>query len=341
MTPSTPHDEERHARALCRRLRDELARCALDATVSVAGEGVHWNCTAILGGRHCETACFDDGDGPEYLIEFSSGATGRTRSMGDVVGAVVAWLSGQELRQLHDRYAFVDGTLRSLRRVATQVIARRPELARATPSDPSHVIGELYDLWFRVEDRSCRVYYFGDNALPEAVFHWDDTELFTVSMVAVEQLAALLSRWLCERAMPSVMQAEMPWLGVGPVALAYERGEGVEGEFLASWDGVAAAYKRTLEPFGANAVAFIARLRESGFDRTLRAGKSVWSMTVSRSRRYGLREGQPWIAFDFTPDEVIVTARLDGSEQSLTVSGFDLPAELIALLERLEERPID
>jgi hypothetical protein len=342
MTPSPQHAEERHARALHRRLIEELARSAPDATVAIEGAGVHWRCTAVRGERSCTVDCFDD-DGAEYLISFASSA-GRTRLADEAVEAVAAWLSGRELAELHVPFAFIDRDLRSLRRLEAEVIARHPELEAVTSRELRPIMADLHELWFRTGDRSCRVSHYGGNALPDAAFHWDGTELFVAAEIDAERLAPLLARWLCDRMTPSALQNDFPWLEVGPVALAFEQG-GVEGEFLASWDEVVAIYDGLPDHWAQtrrDAAAFIARLRECGFDRTLRAGHSLTRLIVSRSRRRGLRGDQAWVAFDFFPGGVRVSASLDHRiEGPQTFPGIDLTAELIDLLERLEARPID
>jgi hypothetical protein len=338
MTPSEQYDEERHARALHRRLME----VAPDAYVAAAGVGVHWHCSAVRGERFCTVHCFDD-DGAEYLIYFASSA-GRTRSADEAAEAVAAWLGGRELAELYARFAFVDRDLRSLRRLEAEAIALCPELEAGTSRETNHLGSDLHELWFRAGDRSCRVSHYGGNALPDAAFHWDDTELFVAAEIDVERLAPLLSRWLYGRAAPSALQKEFPWLEGGTVALAFERGEGVEGEFVASWDEVVAFYDGLPDHWARtkrDAAAFIARLRESGFDRTLRAGQSLTRLILSRSRRHGLRDSQDWIAFDFHIGEVRVSTLLDRVQQPWVIPGIDLPADLIDLLERLEARPID
>jgi hypothetical protein len=343
MTPN-PHPEERHARALHRRLSDELARSVPGTTVAVNGAGVHWDCSASRGARACEVSCFDVGPA-EYLATLSDAgrpsAIGRTRSADDVAGAVGAWLAGQGLPDLYARFDFIDGYLRALRRIEAEALGRFPNLAGGTSREVRQILCDSYELLFRAQDRSCCVSYYGDNERPDAAFRWDDCELFVVPATDAETLAPLLSRWLCERVMPSALQAEFPWLKVDPVAKHYEAGNPVEGEFLTSWDDVVRFYEDVKQPLARDALAFLARLRESGFDRTLRAGQSMFTLVVSRSRRHGLRHEQASIAFDFRPGQIAVCACLDGERETLAVAGVHLPPELIELLERLESKPVD
>jgi len=350
MTPSTQRAEERHARDLHRRLAEALADLA-GATAEVDGAGVHWHCSASRGGRDCQVACFDD-DGAQYLAAFHDGdataATGRTRGADDVAAAVAGWLRGEEMPALYERFAFIDWEPRALRRLEAEALARCPELEGGTSRELRQIIDDVHEMWFRAGDRSCRVSIYGGNDSPDAAFHWDETELFVVRAADAGRLGPLLSRWLCDRAMPSALERDFPWLALSPVARHYEEGSGVEGEFLASWDAIARFYEREGRPISRCALAFIARLRESGFDRTLRAGQSLFALLVSRSRRHGLRADQSWIAFEFgswdgrAGDGTIrATAYLDGGQESLTIAGPDLPPELMALLERLEAKPID
>ena len=100
--------------------------------------------------------------------------------------------------------------------------------------------------------------------------------------------------------MPSQLKLDFPWLDVGKVAMAYEEGRGIEGEFIQSW--------AEMEIFFANtdvadiALPFIREIRQHGYDKTLRAGQSMWTLVLSRSRRHGLRGNQPLVAFSFSKD---------------------------------------
>ena len=85
----------------------------------------------------------------------------------------------------------------------------------------------------------------------------------------------------------------------------------------------------------------IKSMRAGGFDSTLRAGQSVSSLILSRSRRHGLGEGQSFIQFFFFSDEssMNVNAHLESGEKKLSVP-IELSDELRELLEQLAQEDI-
>jgi hypothetical protein len=112
------YPEEDYAQDLHRALARRFAHTVPPTVVAVAGAGVHWQCTAQRGQHLCAIACFDRGGDPEYLTSFGrEGATlarGRTGSQPDTLAATEAWLGGQPLVGLYDRFPFVDGNKRAL-----------------------------------------------------------------------------------------------------------------------------------------------------------------------------------------------------------------------------------
>ena len=147
-------------------------------------------------------------------------------------------------------------------------------------------------------------------------------------------------RWLCDHAAPSALHREFPWLQLGKVARYYELGRGVEGEFIESWDRIEQFYREREFPPAAAVRAFVAEMRSRGYDRTLRAGQSLYNLMLSRSRRHGLRAGQPRIAFHFREQGMDVSVRMV-TERTISVPGIELNAEVDALLKQLEAARID
>jgi hypothetical protein len=213
------------------------------------------------------------------------------------------------------------------------VVRLRPGL---TAGEVRHDMSDLYRLWFTTADRSCEVSFYGDNESPDAKFHWDGCELFQFMVRDTAAFAAALARWLCDRAMPSALQAEFPWLQIGPLADAYEAGRGIEGEFLESWDGIERHFAHEYGP-GPRVLALIAAIRAAGYDRKLRAGQSMYTLIVSRSRRHGLRRGQPSVAFEFEGEGMQVYV----GEQRLSLSRVELDPRVEAILRDLAAQPID
>jgi hypothetical protein len=288
-------------------------------------------------------ACFDD-RGPEYLVAFQrnerSDATGRTVSRAEVVAAVADWLDGHGVEDLHQRFAFVDRRKRALATIEAETVTCCPELGRLASSEIRQVCGDLYDLWFKTQDRSCRISYYARNQFPDAEFHWDECELLRIQMGDTTRLAVMLKRWLCDQAMPSAMAAEFPEAESHPPARYYEEGRPAEGEFITSWDAIERFYEDALFPCAGPVLGMIARIRQAGYDKTLRAGQSLWLLVVSRSRRHGLREGQPSITFAFTGNGMDVYNDVDGQER-LSFPRIEFTPQVNDLLNRLSTKHID
>jgi hypothetical protein len=338
------YEEENHAKDLHEALTRTLASLVPDAVTSVAGRGVHWDCDVKKGNRSCSVACFDIGGEPEYLTCFKQDAQtqawGRTSQKDETLLAVAGWLQGQYLPLLYDQFKFIDKCKRSLMKIEALAMECHPELAQCTTRDLIHRSSDTYELWFRAKDRSCRISYYGKNEFPDLIFHWDECQLFQVQTGQFKQVALLLKRWFCDYVMPSDLESEFSWIDIGQLARYYEEGRGVEGEFLLSWDPIVRFYSRIVNvPFGPQVLEMIAQMREK-YGKTLRAGQSLYSLFVSRSRRHGLRIDQPRIAFHFDNDRMEVRTNLDG-ETRLSFPKIELTTEIDALLKQLEAREID
>jgi hypothetical protein len=152
-------------------------------------------------------------------------------------------------------------------------------------------------------------------------------------------LATVLVRWLCERVMPSVIATEFPIIEMSDVARYYEEGRPIEGEFISSWKSIDRFYREDF-PELEQVPAFVDQLRAAGFEKSLRAGQSMTTLIVSRSRRHGMRSGQPYIAFRFGRSGMTVIAHLGNSEK-LSVDRVELSDRIHWLLKRLEAMSID
>jgi hypothetical protein len=218
---SMKYTEEDHAKDLHQYLTRRFAASVPATAVSIDGAGVHWHCTLKRGRNLCSIACFDVGV-PEYLTLFERDsekvATGRTSSKLDTINAVDDWLQGRQLSWLYDRFRFVDQTKRALDSIREDMIARVPELTEATPAELQHDVCYIYHLWFSDGDRSCRISFYAKNDLPDAAFHWDRCDIFRFQTSDRKRLAAVLKRWLCDRAMPSTLRTEFPWIEIGELA---------------------------------------------------------------------------------------------------------------------------
>lgn len=337
-------NQEMLAKDLYRALTEELARSFPDTSLSVSGSGVHWDCSASRRGRTCTISCFERNQGPEYLVAFKCNAQtsmwGRTTSSKDVMRAVGDWLGGSAIDHIYDRCSFVDNRKRSLTAIKEGVLKHYPELVRHATSEVRHIMCDIFELWFMGKDRSCRVSYYGNNEVPDALFSWDETGLFQLSTGDIARLAEMINRWLCDQAMPSHMAYEFSGVEIGQLARYFEQGRPVEGEFLESWDLMERFYEPEFFPWSEQAHGLIAGIRRAGYDKLLRAGSSLDVLVVSRSRRHGLLEGQPYLAFSFSESGMEVFSNVDGEERySFPTIGFSERVD--DLLKRLIGKEIN
>ena len=139
--------------------------------------------------------------------------------------------------------------------------------------------------------------------------------IFEISNTEVERPGLLISKWVFEKAMPSILKEIFPEIDFGILAEYYEKGNGIEGEFMLSWDEIETSYRQAHLDKKTEILQLVRQMRENGFDRTLRAGQSLYDLIVSRSRRHGLREGQNFVRFSFTYIESAMEIRTRKGEK--------------------------
>jgi hypothetical protein len=336
-------NEQRYAQELYDGLVARFAPIADQAQIAITGGGVQWRCSAERGARSCWVGCFEVG-GPEYLTFFEGEgkkvATGRTSSSTETVDAIWHWLDGALLSTLYERFGFVDDEKRRLLALRETVLSSFSRLGTAARNEVTVTPSGVSHLWFRTDHRSAHIHFTTRRETPEAVFHWDESELFRFDAADPAALTPVLSRWLADNAPPSAMRKEFPWLHLGRLADFYEKGSPVEGEFIESWDQMEGIYQGSRFPSRNLVLPFIADLRRAGYDRRLRAGQSIWSFIVSRSRRARLRPEQPLVSFQFRENSMEVFSRGQDEERI-----FEIPISISDTVERvlyrLTQRPID
>jgi hypothetical protein len=336
-------NEQKYAQDLYDGLTGRFSPVADQSQIATTGGGVQWRCSAQRGSRSCWVGCFEVG-GPEFLTFFETDAkklaTARTSSQSETIDAIWTWLDGAPLSLMYERYCFVDWERRRLMSIRDQALKTFPNLASAARNELTVTPSGVSHLWFRTGSRSAHVHFPSRHDIPEALFYWDDCELFRFDAPDRAALATVLSCWLVENAPPSALRKEFPWLHIGRLADFYENGNPVEGEFLESWDQMEGVYEGSRFPPRTLVLPFIAELRRAGYDRKLRAGQSIWSLIVSRSRRSRLRPEQPLVSFQFRESTMEVFSSNQGEERI-----FEIPIALSdtvqRVLQRLLERPID
>lgn len=336
-------NEPQYARDLYEGLQHRFAAVAGETQICITGGGVQWRCSAKRGQRSCWVGCFEVG-GPEYLTFFEESerriATARTALVSETVDAIGSWLDSEPLEALYKRFSFVDAEKRRLVAIRETVLSTHPSIATAARNVLTVTGSGVAHLWFRTDTRSVHIHFSSRRDSPEALFYWDQCELFRFDAADSTSLAAVLSRWLADNAPPSALRQEFPWLRIGPLADYYENGNPVEGEFLESWNRVELAFKTSHFPWSSLVLPFIADLRSAGYDRTLRAGQSIASLTVSRSRLPRLRPEQPLVSFQFRDTSMEVFSSNE-VEERIAVLPIEMSETVERVLGRLVDRPID
>jgi hypothetical protein len=336
-------NEQKYAQDLYDGLVARFSPVSDQTQISITGGGVQWRCSAQRGSRSCWVGCFELG-GPEFLTFFESDekkvATARTSSTTETIEAIWQWLDGAPLTTMYERFCFVDWEKRKLISLREFVLKAFPALGTAAPNELTVTPSGVSHLWFRGGARSAHVRFTSRHESPQTTFHWDESELFRFEAKDNAALASVLSRWLADNAPPSAMRKEFPWLNIGRLADYYEKGNPVEGEFIESWDQMEGVYEGSRFPPRTLVLPFIADLRRAGYDRKLRAGQSIWSLIVSRSRRPRLRPEQPLVSFQFRENSMEIFSSTQGEERI-----FEIPIAMSdtveRVLEHLAERPVD
>lgn len=279
-------------------------------TVSIEGAGVHWKCIVTRGTRKCVIHCFSYGTdaqskkgGPDYFTYFYSTnphvPTGRTIDKEKTIEAVKSWCENATVESLYAQFEFIDFEKRVLERIKGELFNFYPELLQATQKE---IIGEdfnSYCLWFKHNERACRIYYYAHKAMSGFHFEWDDTTVFEPFSNDIARMGSLIKQWVIDSEQPSVLSNIYTEVDFGKLAPYYEQGKGVEGEFVMSWDKIEEFYKNIDLEKRDDIFKLIATIREKGFDKTLRAGQSLYTMILSRSRRYGLENDKAYLRFSF------------------------------------------
>ncbi|MDB2686809.1 hypothetical protein N9Y42_06315 [Mariniblastus sp.] len=258
--------------------------------------------------------------------------------MPGIVDAIANWLGGDELSDLYAKYPFVDERKRELMKIHDHVKSLAPELAYF--SNFHQCGGDIYHLIYKNVDRSAKIYFYGKKEHPHAEFSWDRCSLFSCREIADNVLLGnLLKRWVVEQSQPSNIRKEFPTIEIGELADYYERGNPIEGEFLHSWISIEKFYEQSAFSFSKQILEFIAAMRQHGYDRTIRAGQSLSSLGLSRSRRHGLRRHQPSISFIFREGSMNVEPTFDS--EGLQGISIQLTPDVKKILDLLVEQDIN
>lgn len=108
----------------------------------------------------------------------------------------------------------------------------------------------------------------------------------------------------------------------------------VEEDFINSWNWVESLYKP--HPLCEKILPFMKTIREKGYEKTLRAGQSLWTFMISRSIRHGLQAEQRYIYIHFT-EEGMIFGFNDKKKQEITTAEIKYIPELEKMLQELQK----
>lgn len=124
----------------------------------------------------------------------------------------------------------------------------------------------------------------------------------------------------------------------------------LEEHFMSSWDHMFYFFSCFLKrPHPQNfqlMIDLIKEFRERGYDKKFRAGQAVSTLILSRSKDYGMREGQHSISIYLTPENTFqinynkVIYYKNGSPSLLTEKPFE-SEKFLEMLNRLEKEEIN
>lgn len=319
-----------------------------EITITLNEAGTQSNCTIIKESRLCSVNCFDidwmnlSHKGPEfyttYIEKGKSIANGRTFNKLETIESIRNWLQNETLEELYSKFSFIDAKKRQLEKLRTDINNSNPNLSTISKNTVAIESFSSYSLWFKDDNRSCRIYYYGYEPNPRYIFKWDDCAILETSGSDIERLGTLVNKWIFDKAMPSALKKEFPELAFDKLAKYYEKGNGIEGEFILSWDDIENFYQELEHENKREILKLIKQMREYGFDKTLRAGQSLYTMIISRSRRHGLRDNQNSIScsFDYIKSRMEVRTRQGEKFEFSKIEYNDTIDKLLRAIE-LEE----
>lgn len=189
-----------------------------------------------------------------------------------------------------------------------KLVACRPELKETTfliePFD-SELPG-IYDLIISNNGRHCIFHNIKSNSKASFSFFGDDCKLFEIEN-SLQLTSDVICDWLVFNLMPSEIEKKYNWVCTGKIASYYERGEGIKGEFIDSWDKIEEFYQKW-DSIRDDALKLIREMRELELDWQLRAGQSLSNCFLSRSRRHGLTLEAPYLRVNFLGNNRMVVS---------------------------------
>ena len=340
-------EQEKIAKSLYVELTDYISNKELKVESELEGTGVHWNCICESGNAKASIYCCDPsyirdnkGYNEEFIVSFfledSEISCGRSYSRKKVIESVENWLLNKLKSELYINFPFVDKGIRMIKELEENWLISYPNLENTNRVIDNQGSG-IIRFEITNDDRACWFITTGENKELLIGFSIDQCMLFE-SIAKNEEIAEVLSRFLIKKENLSNLSKEFNWVISNDLVKAYENGNGIEGEFIDSWNSITAFYKEINGDYINDVLSFISDLRSKGFDKTLRAGQSLYTFILSKSRRHGLTENQKFLAFSFQRNKMII--RNDKNEE-MNFNKIELNSEVENLLNTLNQQPIE
>ena len=235
---------------------------------------------------------------------------------------------------------------KELKLLQTELNNSYPELLkleRNTLITQPEPFSSTYDLLFKNEERSCIISLQGYEKSHKCVFEWDNCLIFEIFSTDVKRLGEIILNWVFKKSMPSTMKTLFPEIEFGILAEYYEKGEGIKGEFIESWNLIEEFYNTFSEDWSSNgedALRLIKEMRKMGLDEKLRAGQSLWFFILTRLKRHGLEENTNYLQITFLGNnQMKIESHFDGKETSLE-SKVEYKGYLKEIVEKLLKEKI-
>ncbi len=339
--------QEKIAKSLHNELTDYLSKKELNVKSKLEGAGVHWNSIYESEDAKVSIYCCDlsymrdhKENDEEFIVSFFLNdreiSCGRSYNRKKVIESVTFWLLSKVKSALYANFEYVDKGLRMIKELEEKWLTKHPELRNSCRVINSHGSG-IIQFEINNGDRACWFTTTGENKELLIGFSIDHCTLFE-SVAKNEEVAEVFSRFLIKKEKLSSLSKEFNWIISNDLVQAYENGNGIEGEFIDSWNNITSFYKNINEEYTDDVLSFISDLRSKGFDKTLRAGQSLYTFILSKSRRHGLTENQKYLAFSFQKDKMIIR---NNKNETVSFNKIELNSEVENLLNILNQQPIE
>jgi hypothetical protein len=271
-----------------------------------------------------------------FFLEDNEISCGRSYDRKKVIESVENWILNKSKSELYEHFPFVDKGLRIIKEFEKKWLTKYPNLENTNRVIDNHGSG-IIRFEISNNDRVCWFTSTGENTEFSIGFSIDQCMLFE-SVAKNDEIAEVLNRFLIKRENLSSLSQDFNWIISNDLVRAYENGNGIEGEFIESWNSIIRFYKEINEDYINDVLSFISDLRSKGFDKTLRAGQSLYTFILSKSRRHGLTENQKYLTFSFQKNNMIIR---NNKNEEMSFNKIELNLEIENLLNSLNEQPIE